>query len=204
HQAENRIVPLTAWTDMRIGYSRVNNGYFHGIIDDVRIYNRALSNSEISYLYNNLADIIIENYPVESYCSSEDRTLSQYETLDYGKTLHLWGNNWKAIPFPVTISATSVLEFDFNCEVMGEVNGIGLDTQILNINSGRFFNIYGTQTWGIMDYDNQYPGSGWKHYIIPIGRHFTGSFNYITFANDDDAHSQSDISFRNIRIFEPE
>jgi hypothetical protein len=52
HPVENTVVPLTSYTDMRIGYSRVNSGYFNGIIDDVRLYNRALSDQEVQSLYN--------------------------------------------------------------------------------------------------------------------------------------------------------
>lgn len=52
HLAGNIIVPLTVYSDMRIGYSRVNSGYFPGLIDEVRIYNRALSEAEIKALYN--------------------------------------------------------------------------------------------------------------------------------------------------------
>ena len=37
---------------MSIGNNPVNNGYFPGIIDDVRIYNRALSAAEILAIYN--------------------------------------------------------------------------------------------------------------------------------------------------------
>ncbi|UJS17476.1 MAG: fibronectin type III domain-containing protein [Candidatus Jettenia sp.] len=52
HPAGNTIVPMTAYPDMRVGYSRVNKGYFSGIIDDVRLYKRALSDKEIRDLYN--------------------------------------------------------------------------------------------------------------------------------------------------------
>ncbi|MCC6544791.1 MAG: VCBS repeat-containing protein [Nitrospirae bacterium] len=52
HPAGNTIVPMTYYTDMRIGYSRVNNGYFNGIIDDISIYNRPLSDQEVQDLYS--------------------------------------------------------------------------------------------------------------------------------------------------------
>ncbi len=52
HPAGNVIVPLTRYSDMKIGYSRVNKGYFDGKIDGVRIYNQALSAQEIQNLYN--------------------------------------------------------------------------------------------------------------------------------------------------------
>ena len=52
HPAGNTIVPLKSYPDMRIGHSRVNNGYFNGTIDEVRFYNRALTNQEVVDLYN--------------------------------------------------------------------------------------------------------------------------------------------------------
>jgi flagellin-like protein len=36
---------------LRIGYVNVNNGYFNGTIDEVMIYNRALSEEEVSVIY---------------------------------------------------------------------------------------------------------------------------------------------------------
>ncbi|TWU52580.1 Dispase autolysis-inducing protein precursor [Candidatus Brocadiaceae bacterium B188] len=52
HPAGNTVVPLTYYPDMRIGYSRADNGYFNGVIDDVRIYNRALSSQDVSTIYS--------------------------------------------------------------------------------------------------------------------------------------------------------
>ncbi|MFA6790347.1 MAG: LamG-like jellyroll fold domain-containing protein [Parcubacteria group bacterium] len=36
---------------LKIGYNPVNRGYFRGFIDEVRVYNRALSADEITELY---------------------------------------------------------------------------------------------------------------------------------------------------------
>ncbi|MBM4055129.1 MAG: hypothetical protein FJ264_10770, partial [Planctomycetes bacterium] len=52
HSAGNKIVPLSSYSDMRIGYSRVNNGYFNGKIDEVYIYDRALSDQEVLDVFN--------------------------------------------------------------------------------------------------------------------------------------------------------
>lgn len=52
HSVGNVIVPFTAYADMRIGYSRVNNGWFNGMIDDLRVYGRALTDSEAKAIYN--------------------------------------------------------------------------------------------------------------------------------------------------------
>ncbi|WP_420886086.1 hypothetical protein [Candidatus Brocadia sinica] len=35
-----------------MGHSRVNTGYFNGIIDDVHLYNRSLSDQEVEDIFN--------------------------------------------------------------------------------------------------------------------------------------------------------
>lgn len=58
HVAGNTVVPLATTTAgacylyMKIGYSCISVGYFNGKLDDVRLYNRALSGAEIKSLYN--------------------------------------------------------------------------------------------------------------------------------------------------------
>ena len=54
HPAGNTVAPLTAYSDMRMGYSRVNAGYFNGVLDDVRLYKRALTDQEVLDIYNGL------------------------------------------------------------------------------------------------------------------------------------------------------
>ena len=53
HPVGNTIVPLTYYSDMRMGYSRVNAGYFNGVLDDVQLYKRALTDQEVLDIYNN-------------------------------------------------------------------------------------------------------------------------------------------------------
>lgn len=201
HPAGNTIVPLAAYTDMRIGYSRINNGYFDGTIDNVRVYNRPLTSAEIAAQYAQDTALVLSDYALQSYGgTSQDVTLTQWETLDDGKTLHLWGNTWKALALPTTINANTVLEFDFRSTgAQGEIAGIGVDTQTANLTESRLFELYGTQTWGIQNY-RTYSGNGWTHYTIPIGTFFTGSFDYLTFANDADAGQNTSVFFKNIRF----
>ncbi|MFO0793487.1 MAG: LamG domain-containing protein [Candidatus Brocadiaceae bacterium] len=52
HLPGNTVVPLTNYSDVRIGHSRVNKGFFNGTLDEVRFYNRALSSQEVVDLYN--------------------------------------------------------------------------------------------------------------------------------------------------------
>ncbi|MFO0795549.1 MAG: LamG-like jellyroll fold domain-containing protein [Candidatus Brocadiaceae bacterium] len=60
HPAGNTIVPLTAYPKMRMGHLRRANGYFKGIIDEVRIYKNVQSAKYLYNLYN-----VPENVPEE-------------------------------------------------------------------------------------------------------------------------------------------
>ncbi len=111
-----------------------------------------------------------------------------------GSSLTLDGNRWQYINFPYTITANTVLEFDFSSSVEGEIHGIGFDTN-LNVDS-NLFQLHGSEIWGIQDFNN-YAGAGTpQHYTIPVGQFYTtGDFNYLYFAMDDDeTESQSVVA----------
>ena len=50
-------MPLTGYNNMYIGYSNTNNGYFDGRIDDVRVYDRPLTATEVDGEYENGIEI---------------------------------------------------------------------------------------------------------------------------------------------------
>lgn len=52
HPVGNVVAPLAYYPDMRLGFSRFSNGYFNGVIDEVRIYKGSLSDKEVQDLYN--------------------------------------------------------------------------------------------------------------------------------------------------------
>lgn len=58
HPPGNTIMPLAYYSDMRIGYSRTNTGYFNGVIDDVRLYNREISDHEVQDIYQGNEPIV--------------------------------------------------------------------------------------------------------------------------------------------------
>jgi len=123
---------------------------------------------------------------------------------DNGFTLHLAGNGWQKISFPYTITANTILEFDFRSPDQGEVHGLGFDDNN-DITDGRMFQVYGTQAHGVTTF-NDYAGSApnWKHYKIRVGDHFTGNTLYLTFANDHDAPATptAESFFANVRVYE--
>ncbi len=122
---------------------------------------------------------------------------------DSGATFQLAGNTWKDIALPYTITADTVLEFDFMSTSIGEIHGIGFDTDD-GISAGYTFKLYGTQNWGLSDF-NTYAGNEgeWVHYTINVGDFYTGNFDRLFFTNDDDVNANASSIFSNITIYDP-
>lgn len=142
-----------------------------------------------------------DNYLVESYGGSQDQKLS-FSTLSNGNTLQLSGNGWKKISLPYQITGNTILEFDFKSNIQGEIHSIGFDSDNV-LSSNQSFQLYGSQSWGISQF-NQYQAIGnWHAYRVPVGEFFTGKVANLTFGNDQDIPQPSANSFfRNVRIFE--
>jgi VCBS repeat-containing protein len=142
-------------------------------------------------------------YAVEKYDTLQD---SGSASVNASGELTLTGNAWKYIDLTgiggVNITSDSLLAFDFKSDVAAEIQGVGFDNdRYMNNSANRAFQLTGIQRWGIQQFDTYSIGSGWKHYEIPIGAFFTGSFNYFTFFNDDDRANPTGISeFRNLEI----
>ena len=104
HAAGNTIVPLAAYTDMRIGYSRVNNGYFSGMVDEVRLYDRVLSDSEVKNLYNFGSAPTVSTEAASNILSStatlnglvNPNGISTSAYFEYGLTCGVYGNQTSA------------------------------------------------------------------------------------------------------------
>ncbi len=143
-------------------------------------------------------------YALQSYGGFQDWN-SSASIQDSGQSLSITGNGWKKIDFAYDVTANTVLEFQFKSTKAGEVHGIGFDTDD-SLSRDRVFQLYGTQSWGISDFRNYSPDvsdDGWVTYRIPVGQFYTGSMQYLTFANDHDVFFPSAESlFRNVRVFE--
>jgi len=139
---------------------------------------------------------------VESYGGSQDHG-GDFVIEDGGDTLHLVGNGWKSIDFPVSINADSVLEFEFKTTGNGEITGIGFDNDS-NIGAGQTFQLDGSQSWGRTDQiETTDAGDGWVRVRIDVGEAYTGDFNNLFFTNDHDAGARdAEVSFRNVEFFE--
>ena len=143
---------------------------------------------------------INQTYEISSYGGSNQDLSGTVEIEDAGLSLFVEGNRWQKVNFPYSVTEDTVIEFDFQSTEQGEIHAIGFDDD-LAISSNRSFRLYGTQSWGISDFDN-YSGSGVTHYTIPVGQFYTGDFEYLFFINDDDNNPTGNSTFSNIVVYE--
>ncbi len=116
-----------------------------------------------------------------------------------GANLTLTNNTWKYIDFDYTVTANTVIEFEFSSTSEGEIHGVGFEDDN-SLTSSRYFKVYGTQNYGVTNYDNY--SSGTTTYVIPVGDSYTGSMDRLVFINDNDAGSGNTSTFSNVKIYE--
>ena len=136
---------------------------------------------------------------INSYGGTQDQGTFTVRASDGALILN--DNAWKSIDLNYTVTANTVLEFEFGSTDEGEIHGIGFDTDN-NISSNLTFKVHGTQNWGITNYDNYSNVGNWVSYTIPVGQIYTGTFNRLFFVCDDDAGTSSNAYFRNVKVYE--
>jgi len=141
-----------------------------------------------------------DNFKVLSFGGSQDEGTSSI--IENGNGLALNGNAWKAIQLKRTITANTVLEFEFRSTQKSEIHGIGFDND-LAINTYYTFQLGGTQVWGHQEFNTYASYGSWKKYIIPVGQKYPGDTEYLFFANDNDENlTAGNSQFRNVKIYE--
>jgi hypothetical protein len=150
--------------------------------------------------------INFNEYALNSYSGPSQDVFGNVSILDEGLTLDLQGNTWKQIAYSYNVTSNTIIEFDFSSNTEGELHNIGFDTQADTYTGSYSFNLFGRQncTSCVRDY-RDYPSSGGtRQYRIPVGKHFQGQFNHLTFGMDEDRVGYVDANsrFSNIRIYE--
>lgn len=140
--------------------------------------------------------------PVLTFGTNQD--VGTVTVQENGAAIELENNAWKAVSLPYSVTENTWLSFWFKSNRTGEVHGIGLDDNTV-ISPGLTFQLYGTQVWGVQDFNN-YPGDGeWKFYQIPVGDFYTGEANYLFFVADHDVGLRNGNSFfRDVTLSEGE
>ncbi|MEL6558014.1 MAG: S8 family serine peptidase [Bacteroidota bacterium] len=116
-----------------------------------------------------------------------------------GASLTLTNNTWKYIPLNYTVTANTVIEFEFSSTSQGEIHGIAFENDN-TLTGSRVFKVHGTQNYGITNFDNY--TSGTVTYTIPVGSSYTGNMDRLVFINDNDAGSGNNSTFSNVKIYE--
>ena len=147
--------------------------------------------------------IKIEEDKITSYAGQDKDSILTIS--DNNQQIEIQGNGWKKLAFDYQVTEETILEFEFRSDIIGEIQGIGFDTndKLTNSDKNRIFQLEGTDNLGIRDFTNQITGQGWKTYQITVGDYFTGNFNYLTFINDHDNGDKNAVSqYRNLNIYE--
>ena len=159
-----------------------------------------LAPNETMVTFNSAGDII-------EYVAGQDNPASGTPVVTGNNQVSFSGNLWKRVPFNYSVTAETVITFDYRSTLIPEVSTIGFDNDTNFGNDNRRFWIYGTQTSGIT-YAAPYPtydysGSGaWETIEIPVGAFFTGNFTHMTFVNDDDGGPLGNSAYRTIILRE--
>lgn len=136
------------------------------------------------------------------YQNSQDNGTGQVS--GEGSTLRLTGNAWKKILVNYTVTANTIVSLDIRVDSQGEIHGFLFDKDnvLQGSNQSFAFKLFGTQNWGRTDYED-YTGTGWQRFSIPVGQFYTGTFAYFVFIADKDINGATqDSSFRNLVIYE--
>ena len=129
---------------------------------------------------------------------------TQIEVGDNGTSVVVSGNAWKKTSLPYVVTAETVLEFEVKINQLGEIHGIGFDEDNSMDNDKRMFQLAGSQLWSKAFQDHRISATNgvWVKVTIPVGQYYTGSMQYLVFANDDDKNGTASASFRNIQVSE--
>ncbi|AXT60291.1 T9SS C-terminal target domain-containing protein [Aquimarina sp. AD10] len=139
------------------------------------------------------------DFTISPFSNQDTATGNNATVINGGAGLSMSNNTWKFIALNYTVTANTVIEFDFSSTAQGEIHAVGFEDDN-TLTQTRYFKVHGTQSYGVLDFDN-YAG-GTTTYTIPVGNFYTGSMDRLVFINDNDAGSGNTSVFSNVKIYE--
>ncbi|MET1414725.1 hypothetical protein ABVF61_20810 [Roseibium sp. HPY-6] len=138
-----------------------------------------------------------------SYTSNQD-VGGIASILSDGNQLAFEGNTWKQMAFDYSITANTVLEFEYKSTIQGELQGLVFETDNDFTTGSKVIQMYGSDNHASFDRAYSYSGSGeWEHFSISAGDYLTGAISALAFVNDHDNGLRNANSFyRNVKIYE--
>jgi hypothetical protein len=158
---------------------RLSHGVSSGDVD-VRVVHEP-SNSLLDRSVRTLTDGIISLAVLDEQVANSEYAGSQTSggsttILDGGRTIKLFGNQWRFLNYSYDITPETMITFEFKSTAEGDIHGIGLEQEDTGQDSNRIIRLYGTQDWGIdisessITSEPYYQQSDdWRRYTIPIG-----------------------------------
>jgi hypothetical protein len=129
--------------------------------------------------------------------STQDPNSTEFETLDEGRTLRMWKNNWKAVIANAVMRADTTLRVVFSSTgAQAEINAVGLENSTVE-NQNNHFALWGTQVWGRRNYYG-YTGNGHQQTYLLRNVRPAGTYKYLVFANDADAGQATNVTYRDV------
>jgi len=144
----------------------------------------------------------LSDYDIENYAPALQS--GTYQITNGGTTLIIQNNAGKSISLNYPVTGGTVIEFEFKSTAQAEVHGIGFDNDN-TLSASQIFKLYGTGGNGQLnsDFDN-YDGSGYQSYLIPVGEYYSGAnLGKLFFVSGNTSGMAGGNGyFRNIRVYE--
>ncbi|MGB6300733.1 MAG: Ig-like domain-containing protein [Rivularia sp. (in: cyanobacteria)] len=134
---------------------------------------------------------------ITSYGGSQDETGTA--TVSPSNKLTMFGNNWKKVDIgSTTLNSNSTLKFEYQGS-SAELHAIGFDTNnsVSSADSPNLFRVGGSEVSNPIARTGT-TSDGFGQYEITVG--INGTFNFLTFVNDDDAGKDGQAHYRNVEI----
>ncbi|SEB79285.1 type I secretion C-terminal target domain (VC_A0849 subclass) [Maribacter dokdonensis] len=110
-------------------------------------------------------------------------------------------DTWQHMLHDYTVTADTILEFDFRSTSEGGIHAIGVDTDVYFGAGDLQFFLSGTSNSTLFNRDlEEYDGAGADvHYVVRLGDYVTGEIDFITFINSSNG---SDSTYSNLRLYD--
>jgi len=140
--------------------------------------------------------------PMSSFGKEQDNN-SNITISQTGKAVTLSKNQWKKFEFKYSVTANTLLTFDFIGYAAADIQAIGFSTTN-TLNESQIFQLTGQQSLG-HQYQIKSADGELAHTIhIPLGQYILGDIYHIVMINDQDNQSVGSAQFSNIRLIELE
>jgi len=145
----------------------------------------------------------------QRYNGGEDSTSHRLRFPDNGASIQLKGNMWRSLPLgtDVTIDVGTNIDFDFTLTDLRDVHALCFTVDgVMDWHNPACLVTANTQNWYKFNIYPKAQVGETRHYSIPVGLFYTGTFNHISFILDNDTSCRScgDSTWSNVELSQVE